>query len=244
MRAPSDADLLEWWDAGHAQAAHQRGVALLAISDLETPRDMVARLAIGERDARLLRLRELVFGRRAAALADCPACGGLLELEFDTSAIRVNPGREPEQAGTVDVDGWQVRFRLPHSVDLASLIAHEDVGAARMQLLDRCVLMASREAEAVPVRELPARVVDAIAVRMAQADPQADVRLALDCPCCRHQWDAIFDIGSFLWAELDALATRLLREVHELASAYGWREADILAMSAARRQSYLGMVGG
>jgi hypothetical protein len=52
----------------------------------------------------------------------------------------------------------------------------------------------------------------------------------------------MFDIGAFLWEEIAAQARRLLREVHTLARAYGWREADILVMSAARRQAYLEMV--
>ena len=38
-------------------------------------------------------------------------------------------------------------------------------------------------------------------------------------------------------------ALRLLGHVHALARAYGWREADILAMSPARRQVYLDLAG-
>jgi hypothetical protein len=34
-----------------------------------------------------------------------------------------------------------------------------------------------------------------------------------------------------------------MREVHTLAAMYGWRETDILAMSAWRRQRYLEMIG-
>jgi len=52
----------------------------------------------------------------------------------------------------------------------------------------------------------------------------------------------MFDIVSFFWSEICVQAKRLLREVHILARAYGWREADILSMSAARRQLYLEMV--
>jgi hypothetical protein len=52
----------------------------------------------------------------------------------------------------------------------------------------------------------------------------------------------LFDIVSFFWTELSAQAKRLLREVHTLARGYGWREADILAMSARRRQLYLDLV--
>jgi hypothetical protein len=36
----------------------------------------------------------------------------------------------------------------------------------------------------------------------------------------------------------------MLVEVHKLASAYGWREADILAMSATRRSMYLNIING
>jgi hypothetical protein len=48
---------------------------------------------------------------------------------------------------------------------------------------------------------------------------------------------------TFFWKEIAAHAKRLLREVHILAAAYKWREADILAMNPNRRQYYLEMVG-
>ena len=78
---------------------------------------------------------------------------------------------------------------------------------------------------------------------MARADPQADVTFSITCPACGHAWQAIFDIVSFFWREVNAWSYRLLYEVHLLASAYGWREADILAMSPWRRQCYLEMTG-
>ena len=84
-----------------------------------------------------------------------------------------------------------------------------------------------------------ADVVDAIVAHMAQADPQADIQLSLVCPQCGHQWQAAFDIASFFWSEINAWANRMLREVHILASRYGWSETDILAMSPWRRQFYL-----
>ena len=83
----------------------------------------------------------------------------------------------------------------------------------------------------------------AVTERMSQADPQADVKLGLDCPACGHDWLVTFDILSFLWSEIETWAQRMLRDVHILARSYGWREADILAMSAFRRQCYLEMLG-
>jgi hypothetical protein len=77
---------------------------------------------------------------------------------------------------------------------------------------------------------------------MADCDPQADVEIARTCSACGHQWQTSFDIVSFFWTEICAQAKRLLREVDILARVYGWREADILSMSAARRRAYLEMV--
>jgi hypothetical protein len=49
-------------------------------------------------------------------------------------------------------------------------------------------------------------------------------------------------VVSFFWMEVESWAYRILRQVHALASAYGWSEGDILAMSPWRRQFYLEMV--
>ena len=49
------------------------------------------------------------------------------------------------------------------------------------------------------------------------------------------------------WGEryrVTARAGALLHEVHRLASAYGWSETDVLAMSAMRRGVYLELARG
>ena len=43
---------------------------------------------------------------------------------------------------------------------------------------------------------------------MAEADPQADVQLELNCHACAHTWASPFDIVSFFWREIDAWAQR------------------------------------
>ena len=78
---------------------------------------------------------------------------------------------------------------------------------------------------------LPASVRMAIAKELAVIDPQAEILLDLSCPTCGNQWQGLFDIVSFLWAEIRARARRLLQEVDTLARAYGWAETDILGMS-------------
>jgi hypothetical protein len=92
------------------------------------------------------------------------------------------------------------------------------------------------------VAALPEHILALMTAEMARRDPQADVELALACPGCGQQWTVIFDVELFLWTKIDARSRRLLREVNVLAQAYGWREADILDMSATRRQAYLELV--
>jgi hypothetical protein len=86
---------------------------------------------------------------------------------------------------------------------------------------------------------LPDHIVTVVATQMAAADPQADVELALSCPACAHGWQVVFDIADFFWQEIHAWAKVMLRSVHTLARAYGWREADVLALTPTRRQFYL-----
>src|SRR5262249_23012506 len=138
---------------------------------------------------------------------------------------------------SVSAEGYEVAFRLPDSLDL---LAVGDGGeeAARHRLLGRCVLRASRNGEETPADGLPGGVLGAVLEHMAGADPQAEVRLALACPDCRHCWEGLFDIVSYFWGEIHHRALRTLRDVHTLAAAYGWREADILALSPSRRQVY------
>ena len=63
----------------------------------------------------------------------------------------------------------------------------------------------------------------------------------IHCPKCGSRWHSTFDIVSYFWSELEVRAKRQLWEVHTLAAAYGWSEADILDMSPMRRQLYMEM---
>ena len=240
MRALTAAELLSLWERGLAQPPARRGVLLLgAASDLADAK----RLSIGQRDARLLELRERLFGSEMTGLAACPACAEKVELQFQVSDIRATESAETPDRLVVNLDGVETEFRLPNSIDLDRLDATADLAANRRLLLESCLLSARRDGQNVDASELPETVVVAVAQRMAGADPQGDVRLELRCPRCAHEWQAPLDIVTFLWAELHAWALRLLREVHALASAYGWREADILALSPWRRQAYLDLLG-
>jgi hypothetical protein len=129
-------------------------------------------------------------------------------------------------------------------LDLADLDAEDDLLASRDRLLERIILSAKFGDDGKTPEELPAHVKDEVSKHMGQLDPQADIQMAVACPSCGNQIEAVLDIVSFFWSEINAWACRILREVHTLALAYGWQESEILAMSPIRRQIYLEMVGG
>ena len=187
-----------------------------ALALLSSSADELASMPIGQRDAALLDLRVQLFGDAFSGLTTCPTCGEDVELTFDASEVR----RPPSIAGAMTV------------AELASIESMTDLDAARAALLAR----------RVDPSTLPAEEIDAMVARLAELDPQADVAIELECPECSHVWREPFDIVTFFWTEVAVAAKRLLGEVHELASAYGWSERDILNLSPARRAAYLEMV--
>jgi hypothetical protein len=244
MYSLSASELLRLWERGLAKQPTERALALLCATSPDIAPEAVAGMSIGRRDALLLRLRERTFGPHLASTASCPHCGERLEFNFTTREIALDAEHYAEEKQfSLAVLGYEVEFRLPTSLDLVAIYASADLYDAQRSLLARCLLCARLAAQEVSFDDLPAEVLEAVASEMERCDPQADVQLALDCPQCGHAWQLAFDIVSFFWSEIDAWAQRVLREVHALASAYGWREEEILSLSAWRRQVYLGMIG-
>ena len=244
MPGLSAPDLIGVWEQGLALGSARRAVALLARARPDDPVDELAQLSVGRRDTELLSLREATFGRRLVAVLTCPGCLEPLEVPFDAEDVRV-PGEAaeiPPEGLPLEAGDLEIRFRPPNSTDLMAAEERNDQGAARSELLQRCVISVRRGDQEVGVDALSPDAVDAVAEEMSRIDPQSDVQLTFVCPSCGERGEPPFDIASFLWAEVDMWARRLLSEVHVLASAYGWVEADILGMSPWRRQLYLDLL--
>ena len=242
MQPLSAYELLRVWEEGQGEPPYRQALLLLAAAcPGESPEEILG-LSIGSRDSRLLTLREWTFGPELTSLTACPACAERLEFSLNVSDIRVSAPEARNPGLHLALDGYSLDFRLPNTGDLIEAGRSPNLEQIQRVLIGRCVREARRHDEPMAAENLPPQVVEALASRMAEADPQADTRLALSCPGCGHHWQALFDIVSFFWGEIQAWALRILRGVHLLASAYGWHEADILAMSPMRRRIYLGMV--
>ena len=242
MSSLSPFSLLDVWGRGTTQSPVQQALLLLSVAYPEESPTALAQCSIGQRNTRLLNLREQLFGSQFVSVAACPQCGECLELNFKTADIRVSSSDESVTSLTLDVADYSVQCRLPNSIDLASVAGCQEAAVVEQMLLERCLLSVQSAGEEISLEMLPAEIVAAIAEAMERADSQANIQLSLTCPACTHQWQAILDILSYVWSELDAWARRILCEVHALASAYGWSEADILNMQPWRRQIYMDMI--
>jgi hypothetical protein len=242
MRALLAPDIIRMWEAGRDQPPIERALTLLKASDAGSSREELAALTIGRRDSRLLEIRRRVFGDTLSGFAECPQCAGRLEVHFASPTIQA-AGEEAPPILEVNHEGVLVQFRLPTSADLSEALAANGLDEAKATLLRRCVIEARRESSAVPIQELAGEIIEEINRRLAEADPGAEVLLDLRCPFCEHSWQTLFDIAAFFWKEISAHARRLLHEVDAIARAYGWSEAEILGLSATRRQAYLELIG-
>ncbi|MCP4692602.1 MAG: phage baseplate protein, partial [Desulfobacterales bacterium] len=185
MRSLSARDLLYVWEAGEDRRPLDRALMLLAALLPGRTREQLARLSIGRRDALLLNFRKATFGSRMDGVGRCPKCNGLLEfsVHVDDLLEKAPPGAEAPEP-TLSMDGFHVRFRLPDSLDLAAVIHREDAAEAGDLLVRGCALEVRREGADASAETLPREVIEAMAARMAEQDPLAEIRLDLSCPDC------------------------------------------------------------
>lgn len=242
MEAFSAAEIVRIWEHGAALPPVARALSLLENAGMSRPGENLPALSIGARDGRLLALRESLFGRTLESVTECPHCGAAIEFALDTKQLQQPERQEEVLPSCFSVGDISLQFRQINSTDLAAAAGSADVQEARRKLAERCVIEAMQGGKRMDAAELSEDVVQALSAQLAQADSQADVALDLCCPECKGSWPATFDIAAFLWAEINVRAKQLLGEVHTLAWMYGWSEADILAMSEARRRFYLSMV--
>jgi hypothetical protein len=234
MRALSPQDILASWDRGSRLAPPERALALLAVGCPEASLVVVDRLPLDERDHLLLELRVLTFGRRLEAVVACPTCEEWLEFELPADDLLSAPTSLDQGAAIeLEIDGVPVVVRVPSSEDLIAARGAGRPAAVQATLLERCVL-----ADVELSSQQQQRAFDSLAERL----PHVETLLDLSCAACGHAWQEPFEPGEYLWTEVRAQARRIMLDVHTLALAYGWREADVLEMSHVRRRAYLAMV--
>jgi hypothetical protein len=240
VRIFSATELLDIWERAERQHPLDRALALLEVTCPEKTFSELAQLSIGQRDSLLFELRRLTFGSQLYAYTECPVCGAQQEVTINIENLLQEQIYPKSIESSVKASGFLINFRLPNSLDLAECINSGSLNSK--MLLKRCILSITQRNRNVDFEDLPETVNSAVETKMAEADPLAEVQVSLDCCECGNNMKMSLDILSYFWEELKEYVKQLFNQVYMLARNYGWREADILAMSPWRRQYYLEMV--
>jgi hypothetical protein len=186
-----------------------------------------AGLALGERNRVLL----AACPERIDCAEDCPDCGERMDYDLRPAELLAAAGPAPATV-TVALAGRSVGARAPRAEDMEAAAACATVAEARAVLAERCAGAGLDEAGMAAVGE----ALDA-------ADPLLAPEIAVTCPACGSARRLLVDPAALVWHAVEAGARSLAAEVADLARAFGWSEADVLALPASRRRLYLELAG-
>jgi hypothetical protein len=224
-----DALVLDTWSGGAGASSPVGPLLALARPDLDArAREELA----GDRANGAFVDALVALGRRTLdTLVACPRCGGAVEIEVPLDALPAAPPEDPAAPPAVTVGSATVAYRLPSVADLAAARSCPDAEAAEALLVARTVGTGVDPA-------VLAEVTAAIDERHPLLAPRVEVR----CAACDATFVAGIDLAGAAWTCLASVAAELLEEVAVLARAYGWSEAEVLAVPRARRARYRQLV--
>ncbi len=192
--------------------------------------------AVGARTAALLRLLAATNGIDQLSLqAHCrePGCAACFEFDLPLeAALDQLPADEPIRA---TLPGARpVTLRRPTGRDLHDWRAQRPSSReeAVESILRSLVLEGAVTIEDVPV----------VAEILADEDPLVAFSVSSTCPMCDAPAEVRIDLEDIALTRLKQRQRGLLREIHVLASRYGWTEGEILAVAPARRARYLSLI--
>jgi hypothetical protein len=211
--------------------------ALRLLSRIATPPGGAAadwsQLSVTDFEILLLHARRMLIGGTVATDVACPACRERVDISFAVAdyIAAVRPATpcgvaQGPRAGWLALDGTP--FRLPVVADLLAVRETPAPGPALRALCQE------------PATEPRARA--RIGRAIARMAPEVTGHVGGTCPACGAAIAALFDVPGFVVTELRRRAVEVYAELHLIAAAYGWDEAAILALPAARRRRYAELV--
>ena len=176
------------------------------------------------------------YGNNIEGTIGCRGCSESFELNFSLqdwlSNVRNGNGRSavgPDEEGVYTLSDGR-RFRLPTAADQRSVIGLE-AGARTAALFKRCVVAGD-----------PLVDPELLQAAMGEVGPLLDLDLDAPCPNCGAVHRVHFDIQSYLMRVLGHEKRFLVREIHLIAVAYGWRYGEILSLTREDRRAFVRLI--
>ncbi|MDD4881951.1 MAG: hypothetical protein PHR30_13185 [Gallionellaceae bacterium] len=191
----------------------------------------VAALCVADRQFLMRELERHLGNEGGWFQADCRHCGECFDFRIDYADLPVQEAGAGYPLAQIDLDGRQIRFRLPTGADQERLADLPDEKAgpwlARQLALD------------ADLPEAPGQDLIAAAEAALEAiAPGICLTVQAACPECA----TVNEVDLNPYRVLARQSDPLLQEVHQIALHYHWREADILDLPRARRQRYLQLI--
>ena len=194
-------------------------------------RDVMLAWPISHRLQGLLAVTVATRGDRWVLTVNCtvPACGLPMDLPLSLDAFRRRG--DPAVVACSLPDGRVLDLAVPTGADQLAWLETAD--------MDPGAILARLVAPPADVGEMPLDWLVAVESALEQADPLTTLQLETTCPECGNAVSIPLNLEAQCLALLAAVQGRLLDDIHTLATAYHWAEADILAIPPARRRQYL-----
>lgn len=192
--------------------------------------------SVGTRNGALLRLLALTESAdRFPVQARCtePSCAEAFEMELPLAAL-VDPAQSPVPLTVVLSENRTVSLRRPTGEDVRNWQGARY--ASRQEAVAAMIGALVLDGPVMPADE------PALAEALSAWDPLVALTVSCQCPACGVENEVQIDLESIALARLDTRQRALLREVHQLASHYGWTESEVLAIAPARRARYLALI--
>ncbi|MEX2565514.1 MAG: hypothetical protein WD431_06200 [Cyclobacteriaceae bacterium] len=190
-----------------------------------------AQIVTAERDRILALLYISIYGEKIASTILCSACGQKFDLDFSLRELlnHYQPTVSVSDNGKFQLEPG-ISFRLPNGEDELGIqgLSGEE---AEKQLFERCLLDGNFDTDNEKVQ-----------LKMAELAPVLSMEMQAVCPECSHTQQMQFDMQSFFLTKLKQERPLLIREIHHIASRYGWSQHEILNLPRNLRKQYAALI--
>lgn len=229
---PSDLDL-DFTDPDRAALACRTVANVRGLDPAE-----VAGWTLDRRLRALAGIARATFGNSLAWQARCPACREPMELELGLAPLLTTA----DDSGAIECaprPGTRLSLRLPTGLDQQSwrelAVPHGELSLA----MARSLVEGLDGGVPDPGWRMPEEWLDAVEAELAARDPLNMLEAGARCPSCDTASAIELDLEAVILELLAREQRRVMEEVHRLARAYHWSEAEVLTIPPRRRAFYL-----
>ncbi|MEL6655206.1 MAG: hypothetical protein AAFR36_02130 [Bacteroidota bacterium] len=199
--------------------------------------NLARQLPIAERDCLLAALYGRYFGTTISSTIKCIHCGESIDIDFSLPDMVAHQWNATQESVSwhlgegIFQDEEGLQFRLPTGEDE---IALQYVPPAQIneKLQERCLIK-------TPGDKLETAKLESALEKVA---PLLETDLQATCPECGKDQSVYFSMQSYLLNTILQDRSNLFREIHLIASAYGWSREEIVNMGRTERKAYVAML--